>query len=215
MAVYIPAAFAVDDRAATLRHLHDHPFATLITPAAPEPWITHIPLLLKDVGDTDATLIGHFARANPHWRHVAGVESIAIFHGPHAYVSPSWYAEPAQAVPTWNFTAVHAAGSLEIFDDAAKTRGVLDALIARFEGNRASPWKLSMPDRERDAMIGAIVGFEMPIRRFEVKFKLSQNRPRDDRIRVIGALQAEGYSEAAQTAAWMQAYAGVDDEGTS
>ena len=120
MALYIPAAFAVDNRAATLRHLHDHPFATLITPAAPEPWITHIPLLLKDVGDTDATLIGHFARANPHWRHVAGVESIAVFHGPHAYVSPSWYAEPAQAVPTWNFTAVHAHGSLEIFDDVAE-----------------------------------------------------------------------------------------------
>ena len=214
MAVYIPAAFAVDDRAATLRHIHDHPFATLVTPAAPEPWITHLPLLLKDVGDAGATLIGHFARANPHWRHVAGVESIAIFHGPHAYVSPSWYAEPAQAVPTWNFTAVHAHGSLEIFDDAAKTRGVLDALITRFEGSRAAPWKLSLPDRQRDALVGAIVGFEMPIRRFEVKFKLSQNRPRDDRIRVIGALRGEGYSEATQTAAWMQAYAGVDDEGT-
>ena len=211
MSLYIPAAFAVDDRAATLRHLHDHPFATLITPAAPEPWITHIPLLLKDAG---ATLVGHFARANPHWRHVAGVESIAIFHGPHAYVSPSWYAEPAQAVPTWNFTAVHAHGSLEIFDDVVKTRGVLDALIARFEGSRDAPWKLALPDRQRDAMIGAIVGFEIPIRRFEVKFKLSQNRPRDDRIRVIGALRAEGYSEATQTAAWMQAYAGVDDEGT-
>jgi len=214
MAVYIPAAFAVDDRAATLRHIHDHPFATLVTPAAPEPWITHLPLLLKDVGDAGATLIGHFALANPHWRHVAGVQSIAIFHGPHAYVSPSWYAEPAQAVPTWNFTAVHAHGSLEIFDDAVDTRGVLDALIARFEGSRDAPWKLALPDRQRDAMIGAIVGFEIPVRRFEVKFKLSQNRPRDDRIRVIDALRGEGYSEATQTAAWMQAYAGVDDEGT-
>jgi transcriptional regulator len=71
-----------------------------------------------------------------------------------------------------------------------------------------------MPDRQRDALVGAIVGFEIPIRRFEVKFKLSQNRPRDDRIRVIDALQAEGYSDATQTATWMQAYAGVDDEGT-
>ena len=214
MALYIPPSFSVDDRAAMRRLIHDYPFATLITPAAPEPWITHIPLLFKNAGTDEGTLIGHFARANSHWRHVGDVESIAIFHGPHAYVSPSWYAEPAQAVPTWNFTAVHVQGPIQPFVDAAKTRGVLDALIDRFEGGRLAPWRLTMADRQRDALVGAIVGFEMPIRRLEAKFKLSQNRPRDDRIRVIDALHAEGYPEATQTAAWMRAYAGIDDEGT-
>jgi transcriptional regulator len=212
MPLYVPAAFAVDDRAAIRRLVHDHPFATLITPVAPEPWVSHIPLLLTDADQGEGTLIGHFARANPHWQHARDVDSIAIFHGPHAYVSPSWYEAPAQAVPTWNFSAIHAHGPLETFDDAAKTRGVLDALIERFEGNRPAPWKLALPERQRDAMIGAIVGFAMPIRRLEAKFKLSQNRSRDDRVRVIAALQTEGYSEATQTAAWMQAYAGVGDE---
>ena len=209
MALYVPPAFANDDRAAIRRLIDAFPFATLVTAGAPEPWISHVPLLLKDAGDT---LIGHFARANPHGQHVGGGESIAIFHGPHAYVSPSWYAEPALAVPTWNFTAVHAHGVIRTYDDPAQTRGVLDALVARFEGNRAAPWKFALPPRQRDAMIGAIVAFEMPIRRLEAKFKLSQNRSRDDRLRVIAALCAEGYSEALQTAEWMQAYAGVDDE---
>ncbi len=211
MALYIPPSFAAKDRAATARLIHDYPFATLITPAAPEPWVSHIPLLMTDAGEPHGTLIGHFARANPHWQHAKDAQSIAIFHGPHAYVSPSWYTEPAQAVPTWNFTAIHAHGPLEIFDDAAATRGVLDALVRRFEGTRPAPWKLEMSDRQRDALVSAIVAFKMPIRRLDAKFKLSQNRMRDDRVRVIAALKAEGYSEATETAAWMQAYAGVGD----
>jgi transcriptional regulator len=212
MTVYIPDAFAIAERAAIRRLIDEYPFVTLITPAGPEPYVTHIPLLTSDDGTVDGALIGHFARANPHWQQVGGVESTAIFHGPHAYVSPSWYEQPAQAVPTWNFTAVHVHGVLEIFDDPAETRGILDALIERFEGHRPAPWKLALPDRQRDAMIGAIVAFKMPIRRIEAKFKLSQNRSRNDRVRVIAALDAEGYSEATQTAAWMRAYADADDE---
>ncbi|HEY4137024.1 MAG TPA: FMN-binding negative transcriptional regulator [Casimicrobiaceae bacterium] len=212
MTVYIPDAFAIAERAAIRRLIDEYPFVTLITPAGPEPYVTHIPLLTSDDGTVDGALIGHFARANPHWQQVGGVESTAIFHGPHAYVSPSWYEQPAQAVPTWNFTAVHVHGVLEIFDDPAETRGVLDALIERFEGHRPAPWKLALPHRQRDAMIGAIVAFKMPIRRIEAKFKLSQNRSRNDRVRVIAALDAEGYSEATQTAAWMRAYADADDE---
>jgi transcriptional regulator len=211
MALYIPPSFAANDRGATARLIHDYPFATLVTPAAPEPWVSHIPLLMTDAGEPHGTLIGHFARANPHWQHAKDAQSIAIFHGPHAYVSPSWYSEPAQAVPTWNFTAIHAHGPLEIFDDPAATRGVLDELVRRFEGTRPAPWKLAMSGRQRDALVSAIVAFKMPIRRLDAKFKLSQNRMPDDRVRVIAALKAEGYSEATETAGWMQAYAGVGD----
>src|SRR5256885_16588459 len=114
MALYIPPSFAAKDQPAIVRLIHDYPFATLVTPAMPEPWISHIPLLLSDAGEPHGTLIGHFARANPHWRHAQEASSVAIFHGPHAYVSPSWHAEPAQAVPTWNFTAVHAHAALGI-----------------------------------------------------------------------------------------------------
>ena len=214
MALYIPPSFTAKDRLAIARLIHDYPFATLVTPAAPEPWVSHIPLLISDPGEPHGTLIGHFARANPHWRHADAAQSIAIFHGPHAYVSPSWYTEPAQAVPTWNFAAIHAHGPLEIFDDPADKRGVLDALIERFEGVRSAPWKFAMSGQQRDALVGAIVAFKLPIRRLDAKFKLSQNRMRDDRVRVIAALKAEGYAEATETAGWMQTYADVGDEPT-
>ena len=209
MTLYVPPLFAQNESAAVARLIHDYPFATLVTPAAAEPWLSHIPLLLIG-GGAHGTLIGHFARANAHWQHAREVESIAVFQGPHAYVSPSWYRDPAQAVPTWNFTAVHAHGRLELIDDARDTLDVLGALIERFESKRAAPWTLAMPERQRDALVGAIVAFRMPIARIDAKFKLSQNRPGDDRIRVIAALKAEGYSEASATAAWMQAYAAAD-----
>lgn len=207
MSLYVPEHFAARDRAATARLLHDHPFATLITPGDPEPYVSHLPLLFMATVEPEGMLIGHFARANPHWRQASAVPSLAIFVGPHAYVSPSWYETPERMVPTWNYAAVHAHGTLEIMPDPEDARGVLDALIARFEGDRDAPWQLTMPAPQRDAMIGAIVAFRMPITRLDVKLKLSQNRSAIDRARVATALDAEGYAEARATAEWMRRYA--------
>ena len=212
MPLYTPSSFAGAERAAVARLMHDFPFATLVTPAAPEPWVSHVPLLHTADREPHGTLIGHVARANPHWQHAHGAPSIAIFRGPHAYVSPSWYTAPGQAVPTWNYTAVHAHGTLEVIEDPAETRAVLDALVQRFEGSRAAPWTFAMPERQRDALVGAIVAFRLRIRRLDGKFKLSQNRSRDDRVRVVAALKAEGYAEATATAAWMQSYADIRHE---
>src|SRR5512143_3580210 len=106
MSIYIPRHFAVDDRAAALQLVREYPFATLVTPSSSEPMVSHVPLLLSSNEPDCDTLIGHFARANPHWKHASGIASVAIFHGPHAYVSPSFYAEPAAAVPTWNYAIV-------------------------------------------------------------------------------------------------------------
>jgi transcriptional regulator len=210
VSLYTPPPFAVAERAAAARLIHDHPFATLVTPATPEPFISHVPLLLVAGCEPHGTLVGHMARANPHWQHAAGATSIAIFHGPHAYVSPSWYAEPAKAVPTWNYASVHAHGALEIVDDPAEARGVLDALVQRFEAAREAPWRFAMPQRQRDALVSAIVAFRLRIRRLEAKFKLSQNRTPDDRRRVATALDGEGYADAVSVAAWMRAYADID-----
>ena len=207
MSLYTPPLFDARDRAAISRLMHDHPFATLVTPATDEPRVSHVPLLLLSNCEPHGTLIGHFARANPHWRSARDAESIAIFHGPHAYVSPSWYGEPAKAVPTWNYATVHAHGVMEIIEDPLETRGVLDALVQRFEGTRAQPWRLAMPARERDALVGAIVAFRLRIKRLDAKFKLSQNRSPADRERVMAALDAEPYHEAQATAEWMRAYA--------
>jgi transcriptional regulator len=206
MSVYTPSHFEIRERAAIARLMHDYPFATLITPATPEPRISHVPLLLVPGCEPHGTLIGHVARANPHWSEASGVESIAVFHGPHAYVSPSWYANPSGAVPTWNYAVVHASGPLEIIEDAVETRRVLEALVHRFEANRDAPWTFAMPERQRDALVGANVAFRMRIRRLTAKFKLSQNRAAGDRERVTRALQAAGDAESAAVAEWMREY---------
>jgi len=190
--------------------MHEHPFATLITAAAPETLVSHLPLLLVPGCEPHGTLIGHVARANPHWQHARDAPSIAVFHGPHAYVSPSWYGEPARMVPTWNYVTVHAHGMIDIVEDAVDAQGIIDALVQRFESTRAAPWKFMREERERDALMGAIVPFRMRLRRIDAKFKLSQNRSRDDRARVIGALREENFPEADATADWMQLYANPD-----
>jgi transcriptional regulator len=207
MTVYRPTHFAVDDRAAIAQLMREYPFATLITPAAPEPYVSHLPLLHVDDGSLHGALIGHFARANPHWQQAGAVESMAIFHGPHAYVSPSWYGDPDRMVPTWNYVTVHAHGTLEPMGDLAAAQGVLEQLVERFEGPRAKPWRFGMAEPQRSAMVKAIAAFRMPLREVTGKFKLSQNRTPEDRARVVAALRGEGNAEASATAEWMQKYA--------
>ena len=207
MSLYTPDHFTARDRAAVSRLIHDHPFATLVTPAAVEPCVSHLPLLLVSDCEPHGTLLGHFARANPHARQASAQPSIAVFHGPHAYVSPTWYAEPETAVPTWNYAAVHAHGVLQLVEDAGEARAILDALVQRFEATRPAPWTFAMPARQRDALVAAIVPFRMRIKRIEAKFKLSQNRSAADRAGVIEALDAEDHAESRATAAWMRRYA--------
>ena len=204
MTVYVPSHFAADDRAAVARLVHDYPFATLVTPGIPEPFVTHLPLLHVADCEPHGTLLGHFARSNPHAA-APVAESIAIFHGPHAYVSPSWYAEPTTAVPTWNYAVVHAHGTMQLAEDPAETRAVLDLLVHRFESTRPQPWQLGLDGKRLAAMVGAIIGFRIRVKRIEAKFKMSQNRGPGDRDRVASALSDEGYAEADATAAWMRA----------
>lgn len=207
MSIYTPRAFAPDDGSAVAQLIRDYPFATLMTPAGPEPFISHVPLQYDAARGPQGTLLGHMARANPHWRHFGAEASIAIFHGPHAYVSPSWYAEPATAVPTWNYAIAHVHGRVEAMADAAETRALLDGMIQRYEGGRGEPWRLQLEGRPLAAMLDAIVGFRLTIERIDGKLKLSQNRSVEDRDRVITALRAEDYADAAATAEWMERYA--------
>ena len=204
MSLYVPSHFQARDRTLFARLAHEHPFATLVTPAAPEPLVTHLPLIHILDREPNGTLLGHFARANPHARDAGGVESMAIFHGPHAYVSPSWYADPAGAVPTWNYAVAHAHGTIELAQDGAETRAIVDLLIQRFESDRAAPWRLALDPQRLRAMVDAIIGFRLKVRRVDAKLKLSQNRSVEDRNRVAAALDAEGYADAAATAAWMR-----------
>lgn len=198
MALHVPPAFAAPDDLA-LRLIDEHPFATLVTPADGEPQVTHLPLLRE--GDA---LVGHVARANPHWRAFGGAASLAIFHGPHAYVSPTWYGEPAAMVPTWNFCAAHVQGRVEILAGIDDRERVLAALVARFEGNGEAAWRFALDGAQRRAMLEAIVAFRLPIERVTAKLKLSQNRSAADRERVAVALAAGDDAQARATAAWMR-----------
>ena len=204
MSLYTPRAFAPVDAAVT-RLIEEHPFATLLTPGDPEPSISHLPLQYRADGGR-GVLLGHMARANPHWQRFAGTPSIAIFHGPHTYVSPSWYGEPATAVPTWNYAVAHVHGRVELMD-ATGTRALLDEMIRRYEGPRPNPWRLQLEGRPLAAMLEAIVGFRLAVERVDAKLKLSQNRSAEDRDRVIAALRAEGGKDALDTADWMDRYA--------
>ena len=207
MSVYIPRPFAPREPEQVARLVAEHPFATLITAGGAEPQLSHVPLQFDPANGPHGTLLGHMARANPHWRHFGDGASVAIFHGPHAYVSPSWYAEPASAVPTWNYCVAHLHGTAELMDTDRDKRALLDAMVQRYEAARAQPWRLQLEDRALEAFLGAIVGFRLRIERVDAKFKLSQNRSADDRERVIERLRAEGHAEAIATAAWMEAYA--------
>jgi transcriptional regulator len=213
MSVYVPAHFSAGDRAAIARLVHEHPFATLITPAAPEPLVSHLPLIHVADCEPHGTLLGHFARANPHARGSDSGPSTAIFHGPHAYVSPSWYAEPGAAVPTWNYVVVHAHGRVELAASPTETRAILDLMVHRFESARPAPWTMGLDHDRLAAMVGAIVGFRIKVKRIDAKFKLSQNRSRDDRTRVAAALDGERYADAAAVAAWMRASLPAEPDG--
>ncbi|MEP6996284.1 MAG: FMN-binding negative transcriptional regulator [Betaproteobacteria bacterium] len=210
MSLYRPAAFASSDQAAIARLFDEHPFATLMTAGGGEPQVSHLPLLHRREPAPHGSLIGHMARANPHWRHFGSGATLAIFHGPHAYVSPSWYAEPAAQVPTWNYAVVHVHGLAEIVADRAATLATLEQMIGRFEGGRPAPWRLQLEGARLDAMVGAIVAFRIAIERIDAKLKLSQNKDVADRKRVASALRAEFVPDATATAAWMDREAGGD-----
>jgi transcriptional regulator len=208
VSVYLPRAFAARDDDAVAQAIRDYPLATLITPTDGEPQITHLPLLHRALPLPHGMLIGHVARANPHWRYLANRASLAVFHGPHAYVSPSWYSEPAAMVPTWNYIAVHVHGDVELVDDPAGKLATVQELTRTFETPRPVPWQLQLEGTKLDAMIGAIVAFRMKVTRVDAKFKLSQNRSPADQARVVAALAGEGRAEALATAEWMKRNAG-------
>ena len=206
MALYVPSPFVVRDDAIAHRLIDEYPFATLVTPTGGEPQVTHLPLL-RDGDD----LVGHVARANPHWQAFGGADSLAIFHGPHAYVSPTWYGAPAAMVPTWNFCTVHVQGRVEILDGLDDRERVLARLVTAFEGDGEASWRFELDGARRRAMLDAIVAFRLPAGRLTAKLKLSQNRSRQDRERVATALAGRDDPLARATSTWMGAIGDPDD----
>lgn len=201
--MYTPKAFQ-ETRLPVLQAAIDAiAFASLVSTTADGPQVSHIPLLLAPDEGPYGTLYGHLARGNAHAA-CSGAPSLAIFLGPHAYISAGWYPgrqTHGREVPTWNYIAVHAHGTLETFDDPDALRQHLRALSDRHERAMPAPWRLDeVPADYLDQNLKAITGLRLPIERLEGKWKLSQNRTQADRDGVLaglGSLQGDASREMA------------------
>ncbi len=190
--MYIPSAFQVSDPAKLAEFIQRHSFATLITHDGTAPFASHLPILFRPGVGSHGTLVSHMARANPQWQHFAsGGEVLAIFHGPHGYISPSWY-QAGPAVPTWNYATVHAYGTPIIFSEHERVAALLRETVSFYEASFEQPWPGDLPEEFRDKLMQAIVAFEIPITRIEGKFKLGQNRSTADQQGVFDTLSSSG-----------------------
>jgi transcriptional regulator len=206
--MYMPASFRQDDLAELHAQMQASPFALLISAGSEGVQASHLPLLLEPGEGEFGTLYGHFARANPHWRELqGGAEALAVFSGPDAYISPSWYpakAEHGKVVPTWNYIAVHARGPVELIEEPERLLQIVGRLSDRHESGRAQPWAVSdAPSDYLDAMLRAIVGFALPIRRLDGKWKLGQNRSTVDQAGVRQGLATSSQPRDRELAARM------------
>jgi transcriptional regulator len=200
--VYIPEFNRQEDRSTILAFMRANPFAILITTAEGVPFATHLPLLIDETGD-QIVVQGHMARANEHWKSMnESEESLVIFHGPHAYISPSLY-ESRKSVPTWNYAAVHVYGEPTLFSDEEGLRATLHRMIDTFESSYMAQWS-ELSEQYQSQMMKHIVGFEIKVKRLEAKFKLSQNRTKGEQARVIQCLNQSKDSNVSGVAELMQ-----------
>ncbi len=180
--MYIPNTYRYDDHTELIEFMQAHSFATLVSILDGVPIASHVPLVVHADGE-QVRLSGHVAKANPHWQAFTQGETLAIFSGPHAFISPSLY-DKRESVPTWNYIAVHAYGIPQI---VTLVERMLDDMIAHYDPMYQAQWN-ELSAKYRDGMMNGIVAFEMPVTRLEGKAKLSQNRSHADQQRVANAL---------------------------
>ena len=188
--MYTPRYYVETDLAELDRLVAENPFATLVTVRDGAPFVSHLPVLYAREGER-VVFRGHWARPNPQWRDAG--DALLILHGPHAYVSPSWYPdkEAAARVPTWNYAVAHIAGTLEILDDTASLAAIVSELSERHEAANGSDWRFEPEREDHRVQLKGIVGFRLVATRIELKFKLNQNHPEANRRGVIAALSAK------------------------
>jgi transcriptional regulator len=187
--MYIPKAFHVSDSHVLEEFITHNSFATLVSTIDGSLFATHLPLILDRIQSSPGVLLGHVARANPHWRAFDGQqEALAIFHGPHAYISPSWYTT-SPAVPTWNYAVVHVYGVPRVVEDDVWLARLVDRLVTLYEAGMPTPWPGVLPAEFKANLLKAIVGFTIEMTRIEGKFKLGQNRPLGDQLGMVHQLE--------------------------
>ena len=199
--MYIPAAFAETDLTKLHAFIEEHSFGLLVSHVDGQSFATHLPFLLEMNVGSRGCLIGHMARANPQWKEVDGQNVLAIFSGPHAYISPTWY-ESENVVPTWNYTAVHVYGRAQAIEHADEILPLVQATVEVYERGMPKPWSLGGDGPFVERMLAQIVAFRIEIDTIEGKWKLNQNHPVERQNKVIRAL-SEQLDENSQAVAAM------------
>ena len=186
--MYLPRHYAVTDK----QQLHDfikgNSFGILFSGNGPEPVASHLPFILDESAGEQGTLLSHMAGANRQWRHADGQQVLTVFHGPHTYVSPTWYQDP-ETVPTWNYVAVHVYGILKVVQDQERIQNILARITDYYEASLPQPWKAEFTSEYAQQMVKRIVAFEIEIDKMQGKWKLNQNHPEERRRRVVDVLK--------------------------
>ena len=198
--MFVPAPFAFKEKTEQLAFIDEYAFAVLVSQNLQA---THIPLLARQDGD-DLVLEGHVARGNPHWKKLDNTESLAVFAGPHAYISPGWYASSPN-VPTWNYVAVHAKGHLNALDDTA-TLEVIDRIMDKFEPDMARPESGSAQADNQQKLLRGIVGIQLRVTSLEGVRKLGQHKSAADKAGVYNGLVNTGRHDALDLIDYMQCH---------
>ena len=206
--MYTPKHFEENDPQILGNLMSGFSFALLVTAQNGTPLGTHLPLLYEATG-ANGILVGHLARANNHWRQFdGGTEAMAVFQGPHSYISPNWYANDG-LVPTWNYATIHAYGQPQAIEDPIETKDILARLVKANETDTTGNWSMSrLSSDEIKKQLKGIVAFRMPIDRLEGKFKMGQNRPPEDVLAAVKGLRAAGHADAEMVATEMETRAG-------
>lgn len=201
--MYTPPHFAETDLTALHDLIERYSFGLLVSQVEGAPFATHLPFLLDRAASASGALVGHVARANPHWRELEGQPVLAVFSGPHAYISPTWY-ESGPAVPTWNYVAVHATGRATLVEDRGALLDIVRRSVTYYEAALPRPWALDETGPFVERLLPQIVGFRIEIERLEGKKKLSQNHLPERREKVIRALELQSSEEAGAVAELMR-----------
>jgi len=180
-----------------------HPFCTLVSQVDGEPFASHLPVLYTRTED-QVLITGHWARPNAQWRDIENQRAMLMFHGPHAYVSPRWYADSPKQVPTWNYVTAHVYGKIRLIQAGEELESIVVRLSEKFESEADTPWSLAGSDPANRSRLRGIVGFELRSDAVQIKLKLSQNHTAANVSGVIEGLRGTGSAEAAAVADLMQ-----------
>ncbi|HVW68528.1 MAG TPA: FMN-binding negative transcriptional regulator [Steroidobacteraceae bacterium] len=210
--MYNPAHFTSTDLSWLDWLAASHAFGTLVSQVDEAPFATHLPVLYRR-SDSQVVLSGHWARPNPQWRDIERQRVLFMFQGPHAYISPRWYADAPKQVPTWNYIAAHVYGTIRAIHEGPELERIVIALAAQYEagipvpsanGAPAAPWRLEDADPANRARLKGIVGFELRADSVQLKLKLNQNHPAANVLGAIAGLRETGSPEAAAVADLME-----------